>query len=285
MSSAIEFEARNLTFEIEPARARWWHGGRKAVTAYWDMLSVFFPEGERFFVESVNAHRHYVTDPKLSSAVREFCGQEGIHRREHARYNETLAALGYPIASMERRVLRILNLVRWLTPKRWQLAVTVALEHFTAMLGELVLTSPDALHGAEPKMAELWRWHALEENEHKAVAFEVHRAAGGTRLERCFIMVLTTLIFWGMIAVQQAQMMWTDGTLFSPREHADVIRFLFRGSSGGLQSLLPRYLDYFRRDFHPFAPGDAERIERWRAALVFGAPEQASLPAATSSTA
>lgn len=116
-----------------------------------------------------------------------------------------------------------------------------------------------------------------------AVAFEVHRAAGGTRLERCFIMVMTTLIFWSMIAVQQAQMMWTDRTLFSPREHADVLRFLFRGSGGGLHSLLPRYLDYFRRDFHPFAPGDKERIEQWRAALAFTAPEPApELPASSS---
>jgi predicted metal-dependent hydrolase len=242
------------------------------VTAFWNMLSVFFPEGERFFVESVNAHRQLVTDPALTVAVREFCGQEGVHRREHARYNQALASLGYPIEAMERRVLRTLNRVRWLTPKRWQLGATVALEHFTALLGERVLSSSLDFHGADPKMAALWRWHALEENEHKAVAFEVYRAAGGHWLERCYLMLLASVIFAFKVFEHQARMMWADGTLFSVREHLDLFRYLFRGSDGGIQQLLPRYLSFFKPSFHPFGPGDVERLERWRAELSLENP-------------
>src|SRR4051794_39805131 len=115
-------EVRNLTFPVDEKRARYWHGGRRAVTAYWDNLSIFFPEGERFFVKSVNAHRHHVKDRALQQQVREFCAQEGFHRREHSRYNALLGSLGYPLASMEARVLRLLNRVRWLLPKRSQLA-------------------------------------------------------------------------------------------------------------------------------------------------------------------
>lgn len=263
--SHVPLQVRNLTFDV--THERYWHGGRRAVTAFWDMLSVFFPEGEKFFVESVNAHRQYVKDPVLAEAVRGFCGQEGVHRREHTRYNETLAALGYPIASLERSVLRTLNVVRFVMPKRWQLAVTVALEHFTALLGELVLTSSHGLEGADPKMAALWRWHSLEENEHKAVAFDVYRAAGGTWLERCFVMVLTTAVFWGKVLHHQARMMWADGTLFSLSEHLSLFRFMFRGADGGMQRLLPNYFAFFKPSFHPFAPGDAERLEQWRREL------------------
>jgi len=266
--SIVPFEVRNLTFPIEPARARFWVGGRKAVTAFWDMLSIFFPEGERFFIESVNAHRHHVTDPALQQAVQKFCGQEGVHRREHARYNETLASFGYPVAQMERRVLRLLDVVRFIMPKRWQLAITVSLEHFTALLGELVLTSTTGLNGADPEVAKLWQWHALEENEHKAVAFDVYRAAGGTWLERCFIMALTTFIFWGRVVEQQVRMMWHDGTLFSPREHADLFRYLFRNGDGGMQRLAPKYFSFFKPGFHPFADGDREQLERWRSKLA-----------------
>lgn len=272
-------EVRNLSFDVTPERARWWHGGRKAVTAYWDNLSVFFPEGERFFVESVNAHRGYVEDEALQQAVRDFCAQEGFHRREHAQYNQVLERLGYPAAAMERRNLRLLNRVRRFTPKRWQLGVTVALEHFTALLGTLVLKSPEALEGADPQMAAMWRWHALEENEHKAVAYDVFRAAGGTWLERCFIMLLTSLIFWLKVAGQQARMMWADRTLFNWREHVDLFRFLFR-EHGGMQQLLPQYLAFFRPSFHPFAPGDREQLDAWRAQLQLqSAPTRTGLPA------
>ncbi|MBL8954740.1 MAG: metal-dependent hydrolase [Myxococcaceae bacterium] len=282
--SIVPFEVRNLTFPLSPARARFWVGGRKAVTAFWDMLSIFFPEGERFFIESVNAHRQHVTDPALQQAVQKFCGQEGVHRREHARYNETLAAFGYPVEEMERRVSRVLNVVRFLLPKRLQLAVTVSLEHFTALLGELVLTSRTGLAGADPEVAKLWRWHSLEENEHKAVAFDVYRAAGGGYVERCVIMLLTSLIFWGKVVEQQARMMWADGTLFRLSEHADLFRYLFRNNDGGMQRLLPKYLSFFRRDFHPFAPGDTEQLEQWRAQLADLDSMAASSPANVSTT-
>lgn len=262
-SDSAQIEVRNLSFQVDPLRARFWHGGRRAVTAFWDNLSLFFPEGERFFMESVNAHRSFVTDPALQQQVRDFCAQEGFHRREHARYNALLASFGYPIAAMEHRILRTLNRVRRLLPKRWQLGVTVALEHFTSLMGTLVFSANDGLAGADPVMASMWRWHALEENEHKTVAFDVFRAAGGTWLERCLIMFGTTLIFWGKVVSQQTRMMWADGTLFNLREHVDLLRFLFR-PYGGIHRILPEYLAYFSPRFHPAHEGDREKLTNWR---------------------
>ena len=267
MTAPAAFEVRDLTFALEGPRPRFWHGGRKAVSAYWDHLSVFFPKGEKFFMDSVNAHRQFVTDPQLLSAVREFCGQEGCHRREHQRYNALLASQGYPIAAMEARVEWILERVRRRAPRRWQLAATVALEHFTSLLGTLVLKHPYALEGADPVMASLWRWHSLEENEHKAVAFDVYVAAGGHWLERSFVMVMTTIIFWSKVFEQQLRMMHADRTLFSAREWADLFAFVFLGPDGGMLSLLPQYLAYFRPSFHPMRPGDREQIEAWRREL------------------
>lgn len=265
MTAPASFEVRNLFFALNAKdRPRAWHGGRLAVSAYWDGLSAFFPHGEKFFVDSVNAHRTFITDPKLAEAVRAFAGQEGCHRREHARYNQLLTDHGYPLRAMEQRVERILKLVRWAIPLRWQLAVTVALEHFTSLLGTLVLSDPYALEGADPVMASLWRWHSLEENEHKAVAFDVYQAAGGFWAERCFVMVLTTLVFWTKVVEQQTRMMAANGTLWKPREWVDLFRFVFIGRSGGMGRLLPQYLDYFRPSFHPMRAHDPALIEKWR---------------------
>src|SRR4029077_2358080 len=111
----------------------------------------------------------------LAEAVRAFYQQEGYHSREHVRYNEVVAAQGYPVAEMDARVGRLLRLVRRRAPKRRQLAATCALEHFTALMAHLFLSDARLLDGAHPAMAALWRWHAAEENEHKAVAFDVYQ--------------------------------------------------------------------------------------------------------------
>ena len=244
-------EVRNLRFAVESGVPRAWHGGRRSVTVFFDNLSIFFPAGERFFIASVNAHRGQVKDAKLLADVRTFAGQEGCHSREHVRWNQALAARGYPIEAMEGRVERLLERVARRTPKRWQLGITCALEHFTALMAELLLRHPALLEGADPNMADLWRWHATEESEHRAVAFDVFRAAGGTYVERALTMVGATVIFWAKVLEHQVRLMSVDGIASSPREWAALARFLFV-RPGGMLGLVGPYLRYYRPGFHPW---------------------------------
>jgi predicted metal-dependent hydrolase len=258
-------EVRNLRFATNRAVPRHWHGGRRSVTTFFDNLSVFFPAGERFFVTSVRAHDGRVTDAELRAAMRLFCGQEGVHSREHVRYNEMLTEQGYPVPAMERRVKGILGRVSRRLNARQQLAVTCALEHFTALLGQLVLTDPEILAGADATMAALWRWHSAEENEHKAVAFDVYEAVGGTYRERVLVMLHATVIFWAKVLEQQARMMKVDGTVTSPREWADLVKFLFV-APGGMLGVARHYFDYFRPGFHPNDIDSAPLTEAWKRA-------------------
>lgn len=243
-----------------------WHGGRAAVSTFFNNLSVFFPAGERFFIASVKAHRKYVTSPELERDVQAFCAQEGMHGREHVRYNEMLAAHGYPVVEMEARVKRLLDRVSRRLPKRARLAVTCALEHFTALMAHMVLSDPGLLQGADSEMARLWRWHAAEENEHKAVAFDVYQAAGGGYWLRVEMMLGATLIFWLKVVEQQIRMMRADGTLFSPRQWADLLWFCF-GKPGGLRRLLRPYLAFYRREFHPWDFDNRALLDDWRRGL------------------
>jgi predicted metal-dependent hydrolase len=260
-------EIRNLRFDLGSAIPRHWHGGRRSVTTFFDNLSVFFPAGERFFIASVHAYEGRVTDEKLKAAMRAFCGQEGIHSREHVRYNEMLAAAGYPVADMEKRVQGRLRRASRQLPRRGQLAITCALEHFTALLGQLVLSDPKILEGADPTMAALWRWHSAEENEHKAVAFDVFQAVGGTYRQRAALMVLVTIIFWGKVLEHQARMMKVDGTLLSPSEWAKLVQFLFV-EPGGMGGVMRQYFEYFRPDFHPNDIDSNPLVKAWEAAYV-----------------
>src|SRR5438445_13182467 len=119
-------QPRNINFGLPDDLPRHWHSGDPYITGFFNGLSLMFPEGERFFVDSVRHFQDRITDPKLREEVRGFCGQEGIHGREHRRYNELLAAQGYPVAALERLVDFGLSLDRKLSPT-WQLALTFAL--------------------------------------------------------------------------------------------------------------------------------------------------------------
>jgi uncharacterized protein len=243
----MEIRDRSFAFDEVPPH---WHGGRRAVTAFFDNLSIFFPAGERFFIASVAAHRRHVRDEKLQQLVREFTQQEAFHTREHLRYNAMLREQGYPVGEMERRVERILSDFAGRAFPRQQLAATAALEHFTALLARGVLEDPDALDGAHPEMAALWRWHATEEFEHRAVPFDVYLAAGGHWLERSYVMLVASIIFWVKVFEQQIRFMRADGILASPREWASLLKFLWI-KPGPLRRLILPYLGYYRRGFHP----------------------------------
>lgn len=259
----VELQVRNVEFELGDDIPRAWHGGRRAVTLFFNNLSVFFPAGERFFIHAVRAHEKPLTDPRLKEDVRRFCAQEGIHSREHVAYNALLTRQGYPIAEMEARVERILGRTRRYASPRRQLAATCALEHFTALLASFVLEDPRTLEGAHPKLAALWRWHAAEENEHKAVAFDVYQASGGSWLRRCAVMVLTTLIFWSKVVEHQLRLMHHDGILFSPREWASLLGFLFV-KPGSMRRLVRPYLHYFSPRFHPWDHDNRALLETWK---------------------
>lgn len=250
MASNAVPTVRNLEFAVDEIVPRHWHGGKRAVSIFFDNLSVFFPEGERFFIKSVRRFADVVTDPTLKRDVAAFCGQEGVHTREHVRYNARLAEHGYPVAELESKVTRILARVKRRLPKRRQLAATCALEHFTATLGYFLLRDPRLLDDAHPAMASLWRFHAAEEIEHRHVAFDVFRAAGGTYGERVTAMFLASVIFWAKIAEHQVKLMRADGCLYSLEEWASLFEYLFV-NPGGLQDLFPIYLRYYKPSFHP----------------------------------
>ncbi|WP_257460342.1 metal-dependent hydrolase [Archangium lipolyticum] len=258
-------EVRDFRFDLSDV-PKYWHGGRRSVTLFFDNLSVFFPAGERFFMASVKAFRNQVTDEPLKREVDAFCAQEGHHSREHVRYNQMLIRNGYPVVAMEKRVERILRRVTKHAPRRRQLAVTCALEHFTALLATLVLRDPRMLENADPRMAELWRWHAAEENEHKAVAFDVYRAIGSPWLERCLVMLLTTVIFSAKIFEHQVRLMHAEKLLFSVREWFGLVRFLCI-QPGGMLGLIGPYLSYYRPGFHPWEHDTSELLQRWKAGL------------------
>jgi predicted metal-dependent hydrolase len=230
-------------------------------------LSAVFPDGEDFFVRSVRNFRDEITDPALKKQVAGFIGQEAVHGREHRALNEHLATLGYPTKQVEKLVKYGLKLRERLLPKKANLAATAALEHFTATLAELVLTSEEtrALFGSE-EVRDLFVWHALEESEHKAVAFDVYKAVGGSERMRVWTMNMFRYGFVLGMGFQVAVALMLDKASYNP---VRLVRSLRRTLNSPVvtKELWLQLKDYNRPDFHPDDRDTIALVEQWRAEL------------------
>jgi hypothetical protein len=166
----LSITPRDRRFGRGTSTPRLWHGGRVEATAIYNALSTTFPAGEAFFVESVRAFREGAP-PKLAEEIKAFTTQEAIHSREHDAFNRRAAEAGYDLSKLEAQVEKRLAVSRS-RPPVVSLAATMALEHFTAILAHQLLANSRHLEGGEKETADLWRWHACEEIEHKGVAYD-----------------------------------------------------------------------------------------------------------------
>ena len=180
----LNITPRDRRFGRDATTPRLWHGGRIEATAIYNALSTTFPAGEAFFVESVRAFRDGAP-PKLAEEIKAFTTQEAIHSREHDAFNRRAADAGYDLSKLEAQVEKRLAVTRG-KPPVVSLAATMALEHFTAILAHQLLANPRHLEGGESETANLWRWHACEEIEHKGVAYDtwLHATRHWTRWKR-----------------------------------------------------------------------------------------------------
>ncbi|HUJ58708.1 MAG TPA: metal-dependent hydrolase [Kofleriaceae bacterium] len=257
---------RDVDVGIELARVpRDWCADDAFSTTFMAALSLLFPRGEQFFVDSVKQLRHHATG-ELAVRVHGFIGQEAMHGREHRAFNELCAAQGLRGGpGIERRLARLLGAARHLSPES-QLAITCALEHFTAMLAEQLLANERLRGEIHPAVRPLWLWHALEESEHKAVAFDVYRAAGGGTLRRVWMMVVTTAMFFAVQGAAHARLMGSRGILLRPWRWLRGIARMWIWP-GYFIRLVPAYLSYFRPGFHPNDRDNGALVATWRGAL------------------
>ncbi len=237
-------------------------------------LSSVFPDGEDYFVRSVRHYRSQVSDPVLKRQVAGFIGQESIHGREHRIFNRRLDELGYPTLRAERMTKRILKFREKVAPPISNLAFTAALEHFTATLAEAIL-SDEVLRDliGEEVVRDLFVWHALEESEHKAVAFDVYRAAGGSERLRIFTMKATRYGFTVAMTLQVLISVLTDRNAYRKGRLRDSLR---RTKKNPLlqRSVWNELREYERRGFHPNDRDNTALVAEWRE-ILFG--EEGSL--------
>ncbi len=260
----IQIEARHIEFEGIENKPRYWHGDNPILTHGLNAASMFFPQGEIFFIKSVQNFQNQIKDPKLREEINGFIAQEITHSQQHDLFNKDVYKQGYKdLQLMEKFVHYGLVVFHKYGPKKWQLALTVALEHITAIGANVLLQNPILMADVEPKYKELWYWHAVEESEHKAVAFDVFEEVSGSYFLRIMPLILMTITFVPAIGVLQLISLRRD-KLPSEAKKMDKNKELLKAIRPALRKLGRDYLAYYRRDFHPWHLDNRDVIESWK---------------------
>ncbi len=268
---------RDLDIDFAPV-PRHWLAGNAAATAVSNGVNLLFPHGERFFVRSVKHFLDRIDDPELRAQIKGFFGQEGRHAREHDRFTEILRRQGYEVDGFLGAYEQLTDWIEAHTSPELHLAVTAAAEHFTAILAEGALRG-SMLDAAAPEVRALLAWHAAEEIEHKAVAFDVlQRIDPSYRLRVLGLALATVLLggFWlwaATVLLRQDGLRWPRalrqlGAL--PRRERVIRRVFLRGIR-----------EYLRPGFHPSQLPNESLAAAWFAARGLAMPEAAASAAST----
>lgn len=254
----LSITPRDRRFGRHAAEPRLWHGGRVEATAIYNALSTTFPRGEAFFVESVRAFREGAP-ARLAEEIKAFTTQEAIHSREHDAFNKRAIEAGYDLSKLEAQVEKRLAITNG-KPPIVSLAATMALEHFTAILAHQLLANPRHLERADPQAADLWRWHAVEEIEHKGVAYDtwLHATRGWPRWRRwklkARVMLYVTRNFVVDRTAGALELMRQDGVT-GFRAWSMLLWHLWV-SPGMFRRIAGAWFRYFLPGFHPWDEDD-----------------------------
>jgi uncharacterized protein len=254
---------RDPGIEFDETIPRHWFAGNALATHLANGVGMLFPAGERFFVRSVRHYLDKLEDPALREQVRGFFAQEGRHARAHEKFFERLEAQGYDVGGFLRVYERIAyGFLERSFPPSYRLAVTVALEHFTAIMAEGALRDR-YLDKAHPALRDLLFWHAAEEIEHRAVAFDVLAAVApgyGLRMAGLVLASLALAAFWaaGTLTLLEQDRRRGDVDLLAElgkmKNHPIGRRVFLRGIES-----------YLRRDFHPLQSDTDDLAGQWLA--------------------
>lgn len=245
-----DITVRRMGFDFDSKIPEFWFNGNALMTMVMTSMSVSFPAGERFFIDSVRHYENLVKDPNLKRQIKAFIGQEANHTLEHSTFNRFMDGFGYPAVAMENFIRnRIKSLQNRASPER-NLASTAALEHFTAILAGSMLEHRAAFDTMHPIVAKMWIWHAIEEVEHRSVAFDVFQEQVGDESLRRSAMIRMTMLFILVNMVRTAILMLNTKQIFNLKGWIKGIKMMW-GKHGLIRNVIPHYFEYYRNDFHP----------------------------------
>ncbi|MFT0696363.1 metal-dependent hydrolase [Acinetobacter bereziniae] len=279
------FPVRRMNFNFDDV-PEYWANDSAGITHFMTALSALFPDGEKLFIDSVRAVRYHPAikdNQALQKEISAFIGQEAMHTKEHENFNASAKRFGHDVEKYERETGALIQGARkWfarvvkpfgMTQEMVDLTATTALEHFTATIASQLLVNEHIQKlMSDPTMSYMWYWHAVEENEHKAVAFDVYEAVFGKGIKAYGLR--TTALVVSMVLIFMAQssfvvrLLKEDGKL-NLKELGIIYKYAYSPSKGIITGMTKEMLAYFKPGFHPNDLDTVSLLETWKAKLGF----------------
>ncbi len=263
--NSADITPRRMDFDYDLLQEKYFFRDNCILSTFQYALSGSFPDGERFFIDSVRHYQKDIQDPVLKAQTRGFIGQEAHHTHAHEQFNNAVEdKFGLVMGRIVKRIKKRLNYVRTNATPGMQLAVTAAVEHITATLAQWVLEHPELTNrDTDSPLREMLIWHAMEEIEHKAVAFDVYRTMVDDETQRIAVAKLVFRTFWIQMAISQVTLLWHDRKLPTLREIREAWDFMW-GKNGIRRWAAPEFAKYLRKGFHPNDIDQIGVIAHWR---------------------
>jgi len=245
------FQAYNLKLDWHQELPLYWFDKSPFKTHFMNSLSTRFFHGEKFFIDTVNKFKNDIENEQLKEEVRLFVAQELIHRSVHKQFDDWLESKGYPIVELETLSNKQIARLEQKGSKQDMLLVTICLEHLTTIFAEFYLTHPELFEQMHPHFHRLWKWHAIEEIEHKSVAYDLLESVKNKiLLKRVYSLMITISIFAKIlkgtfILLKHDKQLWKWNTL------TDACSFLFNSNNGLIRNIVFPYLRIMNKQFNP----------------------------------
>ena len=269
---------RNIAFVRKPHTGGPWHVDGGDATDVYDALSMLFPDGERFFIESVKYFRDKATG-KLATDLRDFIAQEALHTREHVAFNQLCDAPAALKARADTIIQEQIEESRRQGPVA-MLCATIALEHMTAVFADSVLRDPSVIGSRRDDVQRLWVWHAMEEAEHKGVAYDLFLKVSENwsswqryRARAISMAFATHMFLWNWASISLWLMERRGVTGLAARWRLMTVWF---GRKGLMRRSMGAFLSWFKPGFHPWSHDNSALIEKWRGAFPAAAPQDSA---------
>jgi len=253
-----------LDFKLDHNIPKYWFDNDAFLTRFWGGVFATFPEGERYFISSLRPFRDRITDEKLMQEVKDFMCQEGQHGIVHTEFNQILREQGMPVDKLVRYQHKIFNLLLSCFSAKYNLALTVACEHITALMMECFFAKKETMDHVDYRVRAMMAWHSIEEVEHKAVTFDVMKVVNVSYLTRVSAMFFLIFFFTLDSLRMTNYFLKADGFSFFQRMkliHGGLFKLF--GQQGMLVPMGKTFLKYFRRDFHPWQQPTLAHYHVW----------------------
>ena len=259
----MPIKPRKMNFKFEQISSALFFNDNLLLSAWVAALSASFPPGEGEFIASVRNYRDRVTEPQMKADIRGFIGQEGHHSHQHKMFNEQLTQLGFDASKLEIYFVNAIKKQYQKWPLKRRLAVTAGMEHLTAIMSDFILNNQDLFNNVDPGFRDLFSWHAVEEIEHKAVAYDVYMAFEGDQAYLRRMLIIATLVFVRNNTVGFIKLLWWRKQMPKWKDLIGFLSFLL-GKKGMLRWIVGPFMDYLKKGFHPWQHDNMKLVDYWK---------------------